>query len=569
MTGSAPVVIASNQSAIPVSGSVSIQANASVNVAQINGITTLMGNGITGTGSQRVTIASDNTAFAVNNTQQGTASQNVAQVNGITTLTGNGVTGTGSQRVTIASDNTAIAVNNTQQGTASQNVAQINGVTPLMGSGNTGTGSQRVTIATDNPAFAVNNTQQGTASQNVAQVNGITTLTGNGVTGTGSQRVTIASDNTAISVNNTQQGTASQNVAQINGVTPLMGSGNTGTGSQRVTIATDNPAFAVNATLQTGTNYAGYVNPDLTVTSANLTSGGNGTSFAISGMRYVACNITGNAASFVFKFQVSSDGGTTWTDTYMQNLGGATSLTATINGQYGIYVVAGVSHVRVVLNSITSGTFTYQYRASMAGNPFNLSSTVPGFANPPFTQIVAGSDGSNAQNLSTTAKGTQGAIGLAVQQLKDAGRTNIMLTIQASGAATSEGLATVTESRNGAATATFTSKTITSGKRIRFTSIIMEIETLGSGTAPQRAYLSLRVNTAGATIASSPLQGIWAVTNATALVKSGNQIAIELPDGPEYLGDGTATYGWTLTFPDWVTSTATVAVKITIAGYEY
>lgn len=46
--------------------SVALPANQSVNEAQINGVTPLMGNGTTGTGSQRVTIASDNTAFSVN-----------------------------------------------------------------------------------------------------------------------------------------------------------------------------------------------------------------------------------------------------------------------------------------------------------------------------------------------------------------------------------------------------------------------------------------------------------------------------------------------------------------------
>lgn len=45
-----------------------LSANQSVNVAQINGVAPLMGNGITGTGSPRVTIASDNTAFSVNAT---------------------------------------------------------------------------------------------------------------------------------------------------------------------------------------------------------------------------------------------------------------------------------------------------------------------------------------------------------------------------------------------------------------------------------------------------------------------------------------------------------------------
>jgi hypothetical protein len=51
---------------------VSISGNQAVNNAQINGVTPLMGNGVTGTGSQRVTIASDNTAFTVNAAQSGT-----------------------------------------------------------------------------------------------------------------------------------------------------------------------------------------------------------------------------------------------------------------------------------------------------------------------------------------------------------------------------------------------------------------------------------------------------------------------------------------------------------------
>lgn len=52
MANSLPVTIASNQGNVP------------TNVAQINGVTVLMGNGTTGTGSQRVTLASDNTAIA-------------------------------------------------------------------------------------------------------------------------------------------------------------------------------------------------------------------------------------------------------------------------------------------------------------------------------------------------------------------------------------------------------------------------------------------------------------------------------------------------------------------------
>lgn len=51
---------------------VALAANQSVNVAQMNGVTTTMGNGVAGTGVQRVAIASDNTAFSVNAVQSGT-----------------------------------------------------------------------------------------------------------------------------------------------------------------------------------------------------------------------------------------------------------------------------------------------------------------------------------------------------------------------------------------------------------------------------------------------------------------------------------------------------------------
>lgn len=60
-----------------------LTANQSINNAQFNGVTPLMGNGVTGTGSLRVTIASDNTAYSVNAVQSGTWN-----IGTVTTLTG-------------------------------------------------------------------------------------------------------------------------------------------------------------------------------------------------------------------------------------------------------------------------------------------------------------------------------------------------------------------------------------------------------------------------------------------------------------------------------------------------
>lgn len=82
----------------------------------VNGATALAGNGATGTGSPRVTIASDNTPFPIklDQTTPGTTNAvSLSQINSTTTAAGNGVVGAGVQRVAIASDNTAFSVNAT------------------------------------------------------------------------------------------------------------------------------------------------------------------------------------------------------------------------------------------------------------------------------------------------------------------------------------------------------------------------------------------------------------------------------------------------------------------------
>lgn len=94
-----------------------LTANQSMNVSQINGVTPLMGNGVTGAGSQRVTIASDNTAFAVNATLSAETTKVIGTVNQgtnpwvtsntTTSVVGNGAAAT-AQRVTLANDSTGI-----------------------------------------------------------------------------------------------------------------------------------------------------------------------------------------------------------------------------------------------------------------------------------------------------------------------------------------------------------------------------------------------------------------------------------------------------------------------------
>lgn len=299
---------------------VSLSGNQAVNVAQINGVTPLMGNGVTGTGSHRVTISSDNTAFTVNAAQSGT--WNINNVSGTVSLPTGAATeaslakltvaqgaalGTNTQALAGASVTTGAPTYTTGQispfslntsgglrvdgsgvtqpvsGTVtanqggapwSENVSQINGVTPLMGNGVTGTGSLRVTMASDTTAFTVNAAQSGT--WNVTNVSGTVSLpTGAstaakqpalGTAGAASADVitvqgaagmtAVKVDGSAVTQPVSLAGTQAVNVSQINGVTPLMGNGVAGTGSHRVTIASDNTAFSVNTSTTQKTTYS-------------------------------------------------------------------------------------------------------------------------------------------------------------------------------------------------------------------------------------------------------------------------------------------------------------------------
>jgi len=169
-------------------------ANSSVNLSQINGTTTLTGNGTAGAGAQRVTIASDNTAFTVNSAQSGTWS-----VGGLGTAgspTGGVLTVQGVASMTkllVTPDSVALPANQ------SVNVNQLAGTTTDTNSGNKSAGTLRVVIATDQPQLTnkLLVTPDANSAINLAQVGGNSTNTGNGTSGTGTLRVAIASDNTA------------------------------------------------------------------------------------------------------------------------------------------------------------------------------------------------------------------------------------------------------------------------------------------------------------------------------------------------------------------------------------
>lgn len=146
MANSSPVVIASNQSTLP------------VNTAQVNGVTVLAGTGAVGTGAQRVAVGTDTATIAGSAPgTAGTASVNVVTVQGIASMT----------KLLVTPDaNSAI------------NLAQVNGTTVLAGAGAVGTGSQRVAVGQDTTTIAGSAPgTAGAASANVLTIQGVASMT--------------------------------------------------------------------------------------------------------------------------------------------------------------------------------------------------------------------------------------------------------------------------------------------------------------------------------------------------------------------------------------------------------
>lgn len=171
---------------------------------------------------------------------------------------------------------------------------------------------------------------------------------------------------------------------------------------------------------------------------------------------------------------------------------------------------------------------------------------------------------------STLSKGVQGTTGWSTQPLKDAGRTNIMWTIDNQAiTAVAETLTTITESRDGSTTSTFTSKVITSGKKLRINSFFASIDAGGTTPAISRCSFKIRVNNSGTVTTASPLQSILKLPHLPGAAKNSVNNFVNYFDGIEFTGDGTKQIGITVLCPDWVITTNVPVISLTVFAFEY
>lgn len=165
-----------------------------------------------------------------------------------------------------------------------------------------------------------------------------------------------------------------------------------------------------------------------------------------------------------------------------------------------------------------------------------------------------------------SAKGTQGAVGMAVQDLKDAGRVNVAITCyQAAGIITTEALfasATFSRSADGATATTGQQFTVTAGKRFRIQSIVVGIKNTAAAAGVSK--LVLRYLGAGGTISnSSPIAAILDMgSNGVVAGAYIGPVAMTIPEGMEFIAS--STFGFTS-----LCGAVTMLHTITLIGYEY
>lgn len=347
------------------------------NVKQINGVTPLMGNGVTGTGSQRVTIASDNSAFSVNSTLSAETTKVIGTVNQgtspwVVSLSSTTITGT----VTVAGAKTN---NNAAPGATNIGalIGLANAAAPTYTEGDQVlssldlSGNTRIIGSVTANAGTNLNTSALVTSTNLTSGTQKTQI----VDGSGN---VIASTSNALNINISSGSIANTSFAATQATASSLNATVVGTGT-----------FAVQATLSAETTKViGTVNQgsaatvtapwpvyngelaDTTGTFTNATQTTSVTATGLDGYGNILISISGTYGTATAVFEGSDDSGTTWYPVDAAQTsgniieGGYTSLT-NVSRVWQVNV-PGFDSVRVRSTAVASGTVNVRMSPSAA-----------------------------------------------------------------------------------------------------------------------------------------------------------------------------------------------------------
>ena len=310
--------------------------------------------------------------------------------------------------------------------------------------------------------------------------------------------------------------------------------------------------------------------------SGSLAAAAQVVTLALAGQSAAAAQITGTWVGTI-TFEASLDG-TTWTAINATPASTSTpQTTTTVNGLYRLGP-GGFQQFRANMSAFTSGSATVLLRAG-AGTGAVIANQILPTRNTDGTSSQAikaastaavAADQAAVVSLSpnspvtqaTLTKGTQGATGVTTQDLKDAGRVmwSAVSAIAGVTAVATEALVTMIPQRDGTAAATATSHTVTSAKRLRITSMVAGLISTGASVLSGR--ISLRIGSAGAVTATSPIVVTLAIPSGAALAQAGGEVNQSFPDGIEF--SGAMQLGISQ-----ICSAATGTIWVSLTGYEY
>lgn len=274
---------------------------------------------------------------------------------------------------------------------------------------------------------------------------------------------------------------------------------------------------------QSGTWTFSFTSPQAITQSGTWTVGINNfpTAANTDALAVRCVNAAGNA------FESCAGSGGAGSDVNITGVGGnAVTTTVPISGTVA---VSNFPASQVVTGPLTDA----QLRASAV--PVSLTSTT--ITNFPATQPVSGTVTANVGTVPTLTKGTQGATGYTVQNLKDAGRSTVSLSLLATAPTTADtASAALIKTTNGVAAGGTTSITATAGKTLHMMSFTASIRTTTAATP--WALVTVRMSTTTTCAVSSPVVAYLAVGGTAAVSGNTGQTTLSLGDGFQLLSGG-------------------------------
>jgi hypothetical protein len=398
-----------------------------VNTKNMNGVAVTMGNGVAGTGVQRVTIASDSTGTSI--ATQATASNLNAQVVG---SVASGATDSGNPvKVGCTYNSTLPTLTNGQRGdcqvgtrgSVNTQIMANDGTGAIGASGNLADAisNNRTYLNTQSTGLVYNGTTwdrtyalgaTGTASTGVTAVGPIGKYNSSPITITDGQFAGIQLDaNGYLKVNTAAGAAAGGTSSNFGSAFPTPGTA----------IGAKNGANMVNLTAD-GSNYlnvdcaSGCTSVTDIVASGSLTSTASVTSGTLNGVSTATIQITGSWVATV-QFEGSTDGTNYFSINAIPVGGGTTVTSATANGNWNVNV-AGLQLMRVRASAYTSGTIVITGRNSAGAGLVALSNSLPTGTN--VIGALSANQSTNVAQLAGTTTDTNSGV-------KSAGTLRVVL----------------------------------------------------------------------------------------------------------------------------------------------